>query len=523
MNSPEEILSGYIDALNAEQEPEKHRGTAATPEMEKLLATVRLMRTLREPALPAPGYPLRLAGAVASKMQKSSQPALNEPEKQPHKRISGSSRRRWLLPSVAALAAGLLLCAVLLSWTGLFKRDVVYAMERSVAQLHNYHGVLEIRTTNAAGREWMNRRVEIWSEGNKYAVRQNDGTLTVNNGERKWQVLPQSKEVVLLPLLPDPVRNGFDLRDEARRAIQYPHTVIGPETVAGRQTTKIKISPPGGRTYYLWIDNQTSLPIQLQTAMQNALQTTYTFVSFEPDTRIDPQIFAYRLPEGYKLVEKDPGQLVSTVGEAAAISRITPLLPKEAPARIFAFKDRIVLDYGDTTIVESAAKGPFEPAPGAALGAAAGGPLEVWQERLRWRQDGLEIQVEGQRRTELASQIATGLTLPDTGKNPVNKAQVKVPVDMEIARNSQQQVDRGSSPWQLDPLQVALTFVNLKVSPEGIKGEPEIPASSFKLVANNGVEAVVAVAGGPVKRVYLQRLVRQDETGIWSVVGYDPR
>ncbi|OPX87638.1 MAG: hypothetical protein A4E53_02417 [Pelotomaculum sp. PtaB.Bin104] len=87
----------------------------------------------------------------------------------------------------------------------------------------------------------------------------------------------------------------------------------------------------------------------------------------------------------------------------------------------------------------------------------------------------------------------------------------------------QQQVDRGSSPWQLDPLQVSLTFVNLKVSPEGIVGEPKIPAPSFKLAANNGVEAVVEVAGGPVKQVYLQRLIRQDETGIWSVVGYDLR
>jgi len=47
--------------------------------------------------------------------------------------------------------------------------------------------------------------------------------------------------------------------------------------------------------------------------------------------------------------------------------------------------------------------------------------------------------------------------------------------------------------------------------------------SSFKLVTNNSVEAVVEVEDGPVERVYLKRLVRQDETGIWTVVGYDPR
>lgn len=421
------------------------------------------------------------------------------------------------------MIAGLILVAVLTSWNGVFKPDVVFAMEKAVAQLSNYHGILEMRSKNAAGEEWMIRRVELWTEGDKYAVRQDDGALTVNNGDRKWQVRPQSKEVALLPLVPDLTRSGFDLRDEAKRAKQYPHTVVGLEMIAGRQTTKLEISPPGGLAYYLWIDSETNLPIQLQSAMQNALQTTYTFVSFEPNTQIDPKIFAYQPPEGYKVVEQEPGQLVATVEEAAAISRLTPLIPQKAPARIFAFKDRVVLDYGDTTIAETAAQGSFEPVPNSALGTADGGPLEVWWERLRWRQDGIEIQAEGPRRVELARQIAADLTLPDTAKNMVDQARVKVPVDIEIAKADQRQVDRDSSPWQLDPLQVALTFVNLKVSPEGIIGEPKIPAPSFKLVANNGIDAVVEVAGGPIEKVYLERLVRQDETGIWSVAGYDPR
>lgn len=75
----------------------------------------------------------------------------------------------------------------------------------------------------------------------------------------------------------------------------------------------------------------------------------------------------------------------------------------------------------------------------------------------------------------------------------------------------------------INTIRLSLAFVNLKVTPEGIYGEPEIPISSFKLAANNGVEAVVEVSSGPVKQVYLERLVRQDETGIWSVTGYDPR
>lgn len=27
----------------------------------------------------------------------------------------------------------------------------------------------------------------------------------------------------------------------------------------------------------------------------------------------------------------------------------------------------------------------------------------------------------------------------------------------------------------------------------------------------------------PIARVYLKRLVRQDEDGIWTVIGYDPK
>ena len=154
------------------------------------------------------------------------------------------------------------------------------------------------------------------------------------------------------------------------------------ELIAGRQSIKLKISPPGGRPYYLWVDKETNLPIQLQTPMENALQTTYTFVSFEPNVKIEAEIFAYQPPEGYQVVTDNPGQLAATIEEAALISKISPLVPKEAPLRILAFHDRIVLDYGETIVVETAARGVFKPAPEVALGTAAGEPLEVLAEKL---------------------------------------------------------------------------------------------------------------------------------------------
>ncbi|HHY59430.1 MAG TPA: hypothetical protein GX504_02335, partial [Clostridia bacterium] len=50
-----------------------------------------------------------------------------------------------------------------------------------------------------------------------------------------------------------------------------------------------------------------------------------------------------------------------------------------------------------------------------------------------------------------------------------------------------------------------------------------IDMDAFALLSSGAAEAVVAVKEGPIERVYLKRLLRQDETGIWTVVGYDRR
>jgi outer membrane lipoprotein-sorting protein len=424
-----------------------------------------------------------------------------------------------------AAAAGVVLALALALAAGrsLLHQNVVLAMEKAVQGLSSYRGTLEMVTENADGEKWMVRKTEIWTEGEKYALRQNDGTLTVNNGEQKWQVREEDRVIAILPLVPDGAGQGFDLRDEAGRAKQYPHTIDGKEEIAGRETIRLKIEIPGGEPYYLWVDEETNLPLQLQTAVQNALQTTYTFVEFKPDAAIDPGIFRLTVPEGYRVVEENPGQLVDTLREAVQLSGFTPVVPQQAPERIFAFSQRIVFDYGDTTISEVPEQGSWEPAGHGALGETGGNPVEVIGERLRWRQQGLEILIEGPRAVELARQIASDLILPDKNQDLSSQASVKVPVDLEIVRADQKQADAGHSPWQLDPLSVALTFVNLQVTPGGIVGEPQVPYTAFTMEKNTGAECIVVVSAGPIEKVYLQRPVRQDESGIWAVSGYDPR
>lgn len=83
-------------------------------------------------------------------------------------------------------------------------------------------------------------------------------------------------------------------------------------------------------------------------------------------------------------------------------------------------------------------------------------------------------------------------------------------------------MDAGNSPWKLEPVYVAQVFASLKILPDGIEGDYPVEYEALKVVQNDGKNAVIEVGGElPVKKVYLQKLVRQDSTGIWTVVGYD--
>ena len=104
------------------------------------------------------------------------------------------------------------------------------------------------------------------------------------------------------------------------------------------------------------------------------------------------------------------------------------------------------------------------------------------------------------------------------------KPQIDVPVDEEIVKNEQKSVDEGHSPWMLDPAFVAQVFVSNMISPKGIKGEYPIPYEDVEIIYSSDENAIAKINGNitPVLRVYLKRLIKQDDTGIWTVVGFDP-
>ena len=112
----------------------------------------------------------------------------------------------------------------------------------------------------------------------------------------------------------------------------------------------------------------------------------------------------------------------------------------------------------------------------------------------------------------------------NAGKDFPMEPQIEVPVDPEIVKNEQQSVDEGHSPWKLDPAYVAQVFVSLMISPEGIEGEYPIPYEDVEIIYSSDENAIAKINGTitPVLRVYMKRLVRHDDTGIWTVVGFDP-
>lgn len=103
------------------------------------------------------------------------------------------------------------------------------------------------------------------------------------------------------------------------------------------------------------------------------------------------------------------------------------------------------------------------------------------------------------------------------------RPEVSVHYDIAVEKETQRQVDEGHSPWRLDPVFVVQVFVSLLISPDGIFGEYPISYEDIEIIRMNGIMAKAHIKSkkSPVKVVYLKKLVRMDETGIWTVVGYD--
>ncbi|MNM78306.1 hypothetical protein D3C81_901990 [compost metagenome] len=124
----------------------------------------------------------------------------------------------------------------------------------------------------------------------------------------------------------------------------------------------------------------------------------------------------------------------------------------------------------------------------------------------------------------IASEITT-YSISINYKDDRIEPQIKIPFNLEIEKEAQKSVEEGHSPWKLDPVFVAQVFVSLQVSPEGITGDYPIHDKELKIIQSSEKETIVEVNSNKtkIKKVYLKRLIKQDSTGIWTVVGYDDK
>lgn len=545
MSDNERKVSEYIDRLNAERKPAGDDRTASSEELQELYRAVRWVRSLKEPAMPDPGYERKLARSVVAGPWRRN-------------RFAGYGTWRWVSGAAGvAVIAAVLLVHLLTPFGGV---TVVQAMEAAFREVKAYHGILEIASTNANGETARQATFDVWADKDgRYYIKElygaNLDVVTVNNGQRKWQVQPEQRQVHLFPAFPDGYRFRFELGHEIREAGNALSTrVVGQETVAGRTASVVEVTPDGGLPYRIWVDEQTKLPLQKETAMIHAIRYTVTYTEIEFAEAIPAPLMAYAVPEAFEEIDTNPERRVADLSEARDAAGFDPVVPGDDPdgavrERIAVVPDRgaVKMYYsqvsGNRIIVEQRrSDGELSPAPDASIGNAAGATVEIRSpvaehpevSSLRWQRDGMEFVVLGDAPVgdlaSFAERFMGGplelpaLDAPNAPNAPSVRPAVPVPYDLDVERGDQQNADAGSSPWKLDPIFVAQVFVSLQMSPEGIVGDYPIAEEDLELVESNGKSAVVAVHddNAPIVAVYLERLIRQDATGVWTVVGYDP-
>ncbi len=565
MKNEEKKLSRYIDSLNAGRKPVEHT-RPTDEEYERLLETVRQVRLLKEPEYPGEEYPMHLAEALlAGKTIKKANTHLI---------------RKLVFAGTLVAAAAVLLFTVPKYVMPHSNSNIVYAMEKAFDEVRAYHGVIEVIEKNELGETMIQATREVWAdEAGNYYVKEllgsAAGMITVNNGDRKWQLRPEEQTAYLYATIPDPYRFTFELGQEIEevKAAQMVKAA-GTDTVAGRKASILEITPDGGDSYRLWIDQKTKLPLRRESAMQNAIQYTVTYSSIEFMDQIPAEYMQYQLPKGYQEADLVSEQLVSTLEEAENFVGFSLLMAKELPKgygliKLAVSKDQTAVslyysreDEGKTVVVkQSRATGDLKPAAAAVLARVGASTAEViinpTANSIRWQEEGREYTVLGEAAlAELTSFVKAFTkgevilparllesgqekqaedkssdvnTDPDANIDPdVNtdqEPQVAVPVDLEAVENEQKSVDAGHSPWKLDPVYVSQVFASLLLSPEGIVGDYPIAYEDISIIQNDGVTAVAQINDDAsiAAKVYLKRLLRQDESGIWTVIGYDKR
>lgn len=532
----EKKLSRYIDNLNSGRKPKEHNHKMEQKGQEEqvLLETVRKIKSLKEVEYPEDIFEERLIHSLTR-----------------GRKMRNKNRIKKPIFIYAGVAAALLFLVTVYQFLPNQNTNIVSAMEQAMKEVKAYHGIIEVSETNGLGETITQSKREVWADkwGNYYVIDlegSSKGLITAKNDNQKWQLIPEEQISYLLPVFPDIYPFTFELGNEIEDVTKA-QTVkrIGKEELNQRETTKLEITPDGGEAYFLWIDSQTDLPLQRISPMQNAIQikVSYDFIEFIDE--IPESLLAYTAPNGYKEIDKNTEQIIASLEEAEILSGFTPLILEQIP-RGYSL-NKIAVENNNTVVklyytskdgadvilfTQTRNIEEFSPAFTAILGTVNHNQAEIITmepvKSIRWQENHMEYGVYGmvtlEELSSFAKEIAKGdVDIPESDQI-AKEPEIKVEVNQSVEENEQKSVDAGHSPWRLDPVYVSQVFASLLLSPEGIVGEYPIAYDNIKLISNNGTEAVAEIMDEDsiAKYVYLKRLVRQDDTGIWTVIGYDP-
>lgn len=535
----EKYISNYIDRLNKERKPKN------TFEEREIQETVKMIKSLKEVEYPDSSFEKKL---------------LNSIKKQEVKKKS-LLKRVVPVTAAAVVIAGMALFYV---YQPQHNTNVVYAMEKAYTQVKAYHGIQEILSKNEAGEENLISKRDIWADSKgryyiKEAGNDNYDIITINNGDKKWQINTEESLLNVLKAFPDNYTFAFELGDEIDNTIKAGSVKsLGKEDINGVHAKVLQITPNGGDAYKLWVDEETNIPMQKETAMVNGISYIIRYTQLQIKDTIPNELLTYQVPQDYQIVERNPEQVVNTLEEAAGLAGFTPKnLENEIPGytlkkiSVETNNNAVKLLYTDNldknkiVINEQLTNGELKISTGSIIGKVNLAKAEIIVDSagldntfynnlyknekinsVRWQEDGREFSIEGNVSLDMLSsfirEISLGeLDVPETTKEVTGE--ITVPYDISVEEATQKQVDAGHSPWKLDPAYVTQVFVSLLISPEGIVGDYPIDYDNIEITENNGVTATAVIHDkkSPAKTVYLKRLVRTDESGIWTVVGYD--
>lgn len=560
----EKLISEYIDILNREQAPGKD--IWEENEMPELTETIRKLKSLKDPEYPGKDFERKLADTTWKAYQEEDGHK-NVTEAAREKKTAGTQyrRRSYLKPVFwgVGAAAAVFLGVLYFRDSNQFINNPVYAMEQAYEEAGAYHGILTITSINQEGEKNLQAEREVWADKEgRYYVKElegmNKGLITVNNGAEKWQLDETDKYISLYEAFPDNYSFTFEIGkevDEIQKANEV--TEAGKETVSGHEAVLYLITPKGGDTYKLWVDAKNGLPLKKQTAVSNGISYEMSYQDISYEKEIPEANLSYGDLSGYTVNRDENWQICATMEEAQSLAGITSKLPAMdntsyslasigANAAEQSIKVYFTLKGQDNkiSIIEKAAVSGDETAAGAITGTIGSYNAEIIKDAkeeegkavgsfgeqtgltsIRWQQDGREYRITGNGSMDEMNVFIKALAGTEAviAQAATDAPEVKVDYDIKVEEATQKEVDGGHQPWKLDPAFVAQVFTSLLISPEGITGDYPIPYEDFKVVENDGSSVVIAVENekSPVSKVYLKQLVRQDSTGIWTVVGYD--